>query len=188
MKNRTTIFFDPKNGHPELIVPLFGSKNGHVKRHNPFFDLKNGYAKWQKRFSERCFWRMFLRYLFRGSIFLCHKTKALRTCGKNPECKTEKVFLRMFIHPRHHAWPRLTRTNSRGKRAWSKKCRNRRWIKIPGCHLRKSVQSASKGWTKKRSMKWYGCVAWRFCCAGPAQCQAKGSSAWRENYPAAFVP
>ena len=43
-------FFDPKNVHAESIILLFDQKNGH--------------AKWQKRFSERCFWGMFLRYLF----------------------------------------------------------------------------------------------------------------------------
>ena len=146
--------------------------------------MQNG----RKGFLEKCFREIFLRYLFWGSIFLCHKMKALRICGENPECKTERIYLRMFIHPRHYAWTRLARINSRGRRAWSKKCHNHHWIKIRGYHLRQSVQSASKGWTKKRSMKWCGCVAWRFCFAGPARCQAKGSSAWRENYPVAFVP
>ena len=53
------------------------------------------------------FWNMFLRDVFEvlisGDIFLCYKTKALRICGENPECKTEKVYLRRFILPRHHA-------------------------------------------------------------------------------------
>ena len=38
-------FFDPKNGHSELIVPLFGSINCQVKRHDHFFDQKNVHAK-----------------------------------------------------------------------------------------------------------------------------------------------
>ena len=145
--------------------------------------MRNGRKGFRENVLERCFWGTYFR-----RYFFCHKTKALRIFAKNPECKTEKIYLRRFIYPRHHVWTRLARINSRGKRAWSKKCRNRRWIKIRGYHLRQSVQSASKGWTKKRSMKWCGCVAWRFCFAGPARCQAEGSPAWRENYPVAFVP
>ena len=71
--------------------------------------------------AEKVFGKMFLGDVFEvlisRDIFLCCKTKALRTCGKNPECKTGKVYLRMFIHPRHHAWPRLARINSRGRQA-----------------------------------------------------------------------
>lgn len=110
-------FFNPKKGYAESIIYLFELRKGYERWHNPFFDLKNGHAKWQDRIFGTCFWEMFLRHLFSGSIFLCHKTKALRICGENPECKTEKVYLRMFIHPRHHAWTRLARINSRGKRA-----------------------------------------------------------------------
>ena len=66
------------------------------------------------------FWNMFLENVFEvlisGGIFSCYKTKALRIFAKNPECKTERIYLRMFIHPRHHAWTCLARINSRGKR------------------------------------------------------------------------
>ena len=66
-------FFDPKNGYAESIILLLESKNGHAKWHDPFFDPKNGYAKQQERFSEKCFWGMFLRYLFRGIFFFVAK-------------------------------------------------------------------------------------------------------------------
>ena len=36
-----------------------------------FFESKKGHAKWQERISGTCFWEVFLRYLFWGSIFLC---------------------------------------------------------------------------------------------------------------------
>ena len=56
--------------------------------------------------AEKVSGKMFLGNVFEAlisrDIFLHCKTKALRTCGKNPECKTEKVFLRRFILPRHH--------------------------------------------------------------------------------------
>ena len=67
------------------------------------------------------FGKMFLGNVFEvlisGDIFSCHKTKALRICSENPECKTERIYLRRFILPRHHVWTRLARINSRGRRA-----------------------------------------------------------------------
>ena len=47
------LFFDLKNIHAELIIPLFESRNGYTKWHNHFFDSKNGHAKWHIRYFCR---------------------------------------------------------------------------------------------------------------------------------------
>ena len=85
-------FFDPKNGHAELIVHLFGSINCQVKRHDLLFESKKGYAKQQERFSERCFWGMFLRYLFRGIFFFIAKRKHSGLVVKIRSAKQKRSF------------------------------------------------------------------------------------------------
>ena len=65
------ILFESKNSYAKYHDPFFDMKNDHEKFHIFLFDLKNSHAKWLEKISERCFWEMFLRYLFQGIFFLC---------------------------------------------------------------------------------------------------------------------
>ena len=73
-----------------MAWPSFDHKKGHAESIIPLFESKKEYAKRQEKISGTCFREVFLRYLFWGSIFLFHKTKALRICGKIRSAKREK--------------------------------------------------------------------------------------------------
>ena len=84
------LLFDLENVHAESIILLLKSRKSYAKCIGLLFESKKGHAKWQERILGKCFREVFLRYLFSGSIFLCHKTKALRICGKIRSAKQKE--------------------------------------------------------------------------------------------------
>ena len=72
---RNDPFFDLKNIHAELIIPLLESRKCYVKLHDHFFDLENGYAESIIPLfeSKKGYMKRHIRYFCRGVLHTPHQ-------------------------------------------------------------------------------------------------------------------